>query len=479
MKDLIEIVLVFFTSFMVTIFLLPQLSHIAYKIGLLDYPNKRKVHNIPKPFGGGLAIIIALSFSSLLFIPLTYLKGFYAGVFMLTIMGLLDDLRGVKARLKLLAQILASIYIIYFSNIILLSFGDLLSYGPVNLGFFAIPMTIFCVVGVINTLNMIDGLDGLAGGVSVIVFTSFAILAYINNQRELIFLSIALISAIIVFLRYNWHPSSLFMGDTGSQLIGFSLAFLSIAITQKDNSLVPPVAPLLILTVPIVDTLTIMIKRVMKGKNPFRADKYHLHHILLRFGLDAKNAVKTILLLSFIFSSLGILGTVYNIPEYYLFLIFSVYFISYFISSFYIKKMFRFKLKLARNRVWGYGKLGEWATKFLHVRDNTNGDRKHVRHDAILPFSYSTDGKEQEYSSTLINIGVGGFSAKLDNFLLKGETMNINLMLPENGKRKKLFATAKVVWTCREEDCYRCGFKLTKIDKAQKDILKGYVAGFD
>lgn len=122
--------------------------------------------------------------------------------------------------------------------------------------------------------------------------------------------------------------------------------------------------------------------------------------------------------------------------------------------------------------------LEEPAMKFMHVYDNTQDRRKHIRQDITWSFSYSTDGKDQEYSSRLINIGVGGFSTKLNQLLSKAETMKVNLLLPENGKQINVFATVEVIWSCKEEDCYRYGFKLTKIDKAQKDILKDYLAGF-
>lgn len=238
---------------------------------------------------------------------------------------------------------------IFFSKTVLLSFGDLLSFGPINLGILAIPLTIFSTVGVINATNMADGLDGLAVGLSLIAFISFAILSYINSKTELMLLGIALSGAVAGFLRYNWHPSRLFMGDAGSLFLGFSLAFLAIAITQKNNSLVPPVAALLILAVPIVDTLTIMIKRILNGKNPFVADRYHLHHIFLRFGLDKKATVTVILFLSAILSSTAIIGRILKIPEYYLFFTFIGYFVLYFTSSFYIKEMLRFKLGFRKN----------------------------------------------------------------------------------------------------------------------------------
>lgn len=335
---ILKSLLIFSTSLLIALFVLPRIIHLASALSLMDFPDsRRKVHDVPKPLVGGLGMILAVSFSCLIFIPPLdlNLRGFYSAVVMLGIVGFLDDFRELHYRWKFIAQMLAATIMIYYSKTILLSFGNLLSFGSIDLGIFAIPVTIFCTIGVINAINMIDGLDGLAGGVSFIAFISFAALAYINEQLNLMLLSLALGGAVLGFLKYNWHPSKLFMGDAGSFFLGFSLTFLSIAIAQGDNSVVPPAAILLVVTIPTVDTMTLMIKRGIRGKSPFSADKTHFHHILLKFGLDAKSAVMVLLFLSAVFSSLGIIGTIFKIPDYYLFSVFSIYFILYFMVSFY------------------------------------------------------------------------------------------------------------------------------------------------
>lgn len=342
--------LIFVVSFAATFFILPHLSGVASKIGLLDHPNNRKVHVSPKPLIGGLGMMMGIALSCLLFMPLANLRGFYAGLILLSLAGFLDDYREINHRWKFVAQIIATFFMIYFSRTILHSFGDLLSFGPIIFNRASVLLTVFGTVGVINAINMIDGVDGLAGSISLTAFVSFAILAFLSNQTELFLLSIAYIGALIAFLRYNWHPSSLFMGDAGSLTLGFALTFISVAITQGKGSIIPPVAPLLILTVPITDTLTVMIKRLLKNKSPFRADKSHLHHIFLRFGLSKKDTVRVMVLLTMMFSTLAIAGTVFEMPEYYLFGIFSVYFISYFAASFYIKEMFRFLRKSGKRQ---------------------------------------------------------------------------------------------------------------------------------
>ncbi len=357
---IIKIFLIFLTTFIGTLFILPKLIHIAstwvvtkegandINYSLMDFPdNKRKIHREPKPLVGGVGMLIMVSLSSILFVPPEdlNLRGYYTAVIILGIVGFLDDFKEIHYRWKLIIQMLAVIIMIHYSKTTLLSFGDLLSFGSLNLGFSAVyPLTIFCTLGVINSINMIDGLDGLAGGISLIAFIAFAILSFLNKQINIMLLSIALSGAVIGFLRYNWYPSKLFMGDAGSYFMGFSLAFLSIYITQQKDSVVPPVAALLILAVPIVDTVTIMVKRIIIGKNPFSADKNHFHHILLRYGIGEKTAVKVIFVLSSLFACLSVGGTILNIPDYYIFLIFSTYFIIYFIGSFFIKE-YNFRVK--------------------------------------------------------------------------------------------------------------------------------------
>jgi UDP-GlcNAc:undecaprenyl-phosphate GlcNAc-1-phosphate transferase len=469
--------LIFFSSLVVTVFALRRLSRIALKFDLLDYPNERKVHNYPKPLVGGLGMIIGVSFC-LLFIILPNLRGFYVGAVILGIVGFLDDFKNLDYRWKFAAQILAALSMIYLSDTVLISFGDLLSLGSINLGVLvAIPVTLFCTVGVINAINMIDGLDGLAGGISLIAFISFAILASINEQTDLMLLSLVLSGAIVGFLRYNWYPSKLFMGDSGSLFLGFSLAFLSIAISQKDNSHVCAAAPLLILAVPIVDTAIITIKRMLNGRNPFVADKCHLHHILLDFGLNKKRTVKMILLVSAILSFFSVASMFFGIPDYYLFLIFLIYFILYLVSSFYVEEMLRFKLRFRRKRGWENERIGKLALIFIRAMDHVlRVNRKYKRYNLSLPFSFVAGEKDQDISGiSTIDIGGGGFSARLKQLLSVGDKIDIAFFGSEEDSGARLFATAQIVWSSEEDGRHRYGFKFINMDKLRNNILNNYL----
>jgi len=332
--------------FAITVFLLPSLGRLASKIGLVDHPSRRKIHVKPRPLVGGLAMSLAVALTGLLFIPLFNMRGFYAGLVLLVITGFLDDFGELNHKYKFVAQIIAAVFVMYFSKVYLHTFGDLLAFGPIDFDMLAIPMTIIGIVGVCNSINMIDGLDGLAGGISLTTFSSFAFLSFISNNPVLMLLSMSICGTLLAFLIYNWHPAKLFMGDAGSLFLGFAAGFMSIALTQGQNSLITPVTPLLVLAVPIVDTVTVMTKRLMKNKNPFHADKRHLHHILLKMGYSNRQTATIIILLSAFFCSIAIAGSLLKIPEYYLFLFFMAYFAAYFTASFFINKLVKKRARL-------------------------------------------------------------------------------------------------------------------------------------
>jgi UDP-GlcNAc:undecaprenyl-phosphate GlcNAc-1-phosphate transferase len=337
----VQALLIFLTSLSVTVLLMPRLARIGSRVGLVDRPNYRKLHRNPKPLVGGLGMILAFALSCILYVPLAGMRGFFAGVVLLFIVGFLDDYKELGHRWKFAGQVSAAILMIYLSNVYLLSFGNLLHLGDIRFGILALPLSIFCIVGITNAINMIDGLDGLAGGVSLIAFSAFAILSYLGGSWNYFFIAIALCGVSLGFLRYNWRPAKVFMGDAGSLFLGFSLVYLSIIITQGPGSIVRPVVPLLILATPIADTLTLMFKRMMAGRSPFHADNYHLHHILIRMGMSKRVAVVTILAVSAFFGVLAVVGTIFKIPDYYLFSVFVVYFTVYFAASFYLKQILR------------------------------------------------------------------------------------------------------------------------------------------
>jgi UDP-GlcNAc:undecaprenyl-phosphate GlcNAc-1-phosphate transferase len=323
-----------FLSFLVALFaalfVMPKLSSIADRIGLIDKPDARKIHHSPRPLVGGIGIVISATFSSLLFVPLVGLRGFFSGLAVLLLVGFLDDYTEVGHRKKFLAQILATALLIYFSKVQLSNFGNLLGFGDIIVPhpeFLIWCVTVFCVVGVTNAVNMIDGLDGLAGGVSFLAFLTFAVFSSMAGNSTLMLLNLAFCGAILGFLKYNWSPSTLFMGDSGSLCLGFSLSFMAVALTQTEGAIVPPISMLLVLAVPISDTIGVMTKRMVRRNSPFKPDRTHLHHILLQAGLTDSRSVGIILMLSTLFCLLGVFAVIYSIPEPILFAVFLGYFL--------------------------------------------------------------------------------------------------------------------------------------------------------
>ncbi len=349
----LRIVLVFLVSFLSVVTVLPQISYIAQRIGLLDHPNERKVHIRPRPLVGGIGMVAAVTLASIVFIPIDSLRGYFLGLAILVLVGFLDDFKEMGHKRKFMAQIIATGAMIYFSEVALVNFGDLLGIGELSVpaGYGVVWLiTIFCVVGVTNAINLIDGLDGLAGGLSLIAFIFFAIHAYLAGSHVLLLLNLALAGAVLGFLRFNWHPSVLFMGDAGSLCLGFSLAFMALALTQAKGSPVSPVVPLLILAVPITDTIIVMFKRIMKGNSPFKPDKYHLHHIFLRYGMKKTKAVQVILAISVLLCSLSLLDPIYDVSDKLLFALFGIFFLVYLGASYRIVEFFKFTLKLRKKR---------------------------------------------------------------------------------------------------------------------------------
>jgi UDP-GlcNAc:undecaprenyl-phosphate/decaprenyl-phosphate GlcNAc-1-phosphate transferase len=349
----LRIIIVFLVALFGALFVLPELAHIAKRIGLIDHPNRRKVHTSPQPLVGGIGIVIAATFSSLALVPITGLRGYFLGLSLLLLVGFLDDFKEVGHKQKFLAQIGATMLLIFFSAVSLRTFGDLLGIGNLDIPGGEIVIwcvTVFCIVGVINAINLIDGLDGLAGGVSFIAFFFFALHASFSGDVPLMLLNFALAGAVLGFLKYNWYPSVLFMGDAGSLCLGFSLGFMALALTQGSAAAMPPVAALLILAVPITDTLLIMSKRIINGSNPFLPDKFHLHHIFMRLGLSKLWTVKAILGLSFFMGALSLLFPLYLIPEYYLFAAFCLYFIICTVASFFILRLLRYSRRFKKKK---------------------------------------------------------------------------------------------------------------------------------
>ncbi len=292
-KYLIAFVAALAVSFLTT----PFIKKLAIRIGAIDVPkDDRRVHDKPIPRLGGLAIYISFMAVVIALVPFsTKLFGILAGATLIVMLGVVDDIKPLPSKLKLLVQIAAAV--------ILVACGVRVEWvtnpfdsvdGMIYLAAFSYPITIFWVVGVTNTLNLIDGLDGLAAGIASIASLSLLAVSVMNGHPAVVIFTAALAGAAIGFLPYNFNPAKIFMGDTGSTFLGFVLAAISIEGAIKGATTLAIAIPILALGLPIFDTTFAIIRRAVNGKPIMEADKGHLHHRLLALGLSQKQVVFTL-----------------------------------------------------------------------------------------------------------------------------------------------------------------------------------------
>ncbi|MGF7430144.1 MraY family glycosyltransferase [Thermoanaerobacterium thermosaccharolyticum] len=285
-------ILSFVVAFVVALMATPAAKKLAYKIGAIDIPkDKRRVHKKPVPLIGGLAIYLGTILSILLFLPKSETNlGIIAGSTIIVVLGIFDDKFELKAKVKLLGQLLAS-FVVVLSGVridwLTNPFGD----GMINIGVFAIPLSIFWIVGITNAMNLIDGLDGLAAGIASISSGSLFVVSLLNGRYATALITAAVTGAALGFLPYNFNPAKIFMGDTGAMFLGFILSAVSIEGAVKSAAAIAIAVPILALGVPVFDTTFAIIRRIANKKPIMEADKGHLHHRLLALGLTQKQAV--------------------------------------------------------------------------------------------------------------------------------------------------------------------------------------------
>lgn len=309
-------VLSFLVAVVAALVAVPVVSKLAELTGAMDAPDERKVHKRPVPRIGGVAIYAAFMVSFAVTIELSSLpeeiamglQGLAIGATLIIIVGLVDDYFDLPAKVKLLGQIAAAcIAVIGFDvriDFITDPFGDYF-----YLEFLAVPITVFWMVGLTNTVNLIDGLDGLAAGVASIAAVTIFIISLQDGLFVIACLTAAIAGAAIGFLKYNFNPASIFMGDTGSMFLGYMLAGISVIGAVKSTATIALIIPVLALGVPIMDTSFAIIRRYMGGMPIFKPDKGHMHHRLLDMGFTHRQAV---LLMYVISAFLGMSAIILN-----------------------------------------------------------------------------------------------------------------------------------------------------------------------
>jgi UDP-GlcNAc:undecaprenyl-phosphate/decaprenyl-phosphate GlcNAc-1-phosphate transferase len=306
-------------AFFVVYLLIPVTKRLALQLGVVDRPNARKIHQTPIPLSGGLAIYVGSILTLFLFFAATPLHYVLAGggLFLLLV-GFVDDWyksqgKDFPAWPKLLGQI-ASAFLAYFMGIEFFGIsrfwdGDGLIIFP---EWVAMLMTIIWIVGFINMINFLDGMDGLAGGITTISsFTLFSI-AILKQQFDVASLAVIMIGASLAFLRHNFHPASIFLGDAGSMYLGYVIGVTSLYGTMKSATLATLAITLLALGVPVFDTVQVILARIKEGSPIYKPDKRHVHHRLLRTGLTQRQAVMVIYAIGIGFSVLSILLLIYS-----------------------------------------------------------------------------------------------------------------------------------------------------------------------
>lgn len=298
-------IIAFLCAFIVCYAITPLARRLAIKVGALDVPkSERKIHKNPMPYFGGIAMFVAIVSCMIVFLPRNETNiAIIVGSSLLVLVGIVDDMYDMPAKIKLGFQIIAAIIAVYGGVRITFITNPFHITGMTMLTWLAIPITIIWIVGVTNTVNLIDGLDGLAAGISGIAALSLLLTA-ITKGYDAIMIQCAIIAgAAFGFLPHNFNPAKIFMGDTGSMLLGYLLSVTAIQGMVKSTAAITLIVPVLCIGIPILDTFFAIVRRLINKKPIMEADKGHLHHQLMRRGFSQK---QTVLILYGISAILGL-----------------------------------------------------------------------------------------------------------------------------------------------------------------------------
>jgi UDP-N-acetylmuramyl pentapeptide phosphotransferase/UDP-N-acetylglucosamine-1-phosphate transferase len=302
-------------SFIICLVSIPLIIKFSHRFNLLDKPNERKVHKNPISRLGGIGIVAGLlSTSALWFLygNSNILLHLLTGFLILIIIGIIDDLRELSPKVKFIGQIIEALFLAHGGLLIDDLFGFFgIHQFPVIIQYL---ITIFIVVGIINAINLIDGIDGLAGGLVLIDMTGFFIMFILSGETGFAFITASTAGALLAFLKYNWHPARIFMGDTGSMILGYLLAaagIMALVISRGNISHFQyneaAIMVFSIILLPVYDTLRVFAGRVLNKKSPFSADKTHVHHLLMQTGFNHTRSAKLLYTANIVLITTGFL----------------------------------------------------------------------------------------------------------------------------------------------------------------------------
>ena len=303
---IVKILLIVITTFCFVAIIMPFIKKLAMQIGAVDIPRTRHIHTKPMPKMGGIGIFLGFLLGYMLFSETSVqMNSILIGGFLIILIGLIDDMTELKPSVKFIGQLASACVIVFYGQFLL---DNVSAFGiDLHFGILAYPITVFFILGCINCINLIDGLDGLSGGISSIYFLTVGIIATIQGHFGLDFvLSFVMLGSTLGFLVHNFHPASIFAGDSGSMFMGFIISVIAL-LGFKNVTMTSLIIPLLILAIPILDTLFAIIRRLLKGESPSKADKFHIHHQLLNRNFSQTATVLIIYFIDLLFAFASIL----------------------------------------------------------------------------------------------------------------------------------------------------------------------------
>ncbi|NUF98553.1 undecaprenyl/decaprenyl-phosphate alpha-N-acetylglucosaminyl 1-phosphate transferase [Lactobacillus mellis] len=307
-----NIIVKLFLTMIIAAIITPFVRKLAFVLGAVDNPNARRVNKKPMPTVGGLAIFLSFTFSTFVLLrpqfPTHELFSVFLAECIIILTGLIDDIRELKPAQKMLGIFIASL-VVYFLAGVKMTYVVLPFFGSFQLGWLSLPVTIFWILAITNAVNLIDGLDGLATGVSIIALFTMGVIGYFFLTTTDTYVSIwifAMVASLLGFLPHNFHPAKIFLGDTGALFIGFMIAVFSLK-GLKNVTFVSLIIPIVILGVPITDTVYAMLRRFLNNRPISQADRHHLHHRLMQLGLSHRQTVLVIYGLSLVFAFIALL----------------------------------------------------------------------------------------------------------------------------------------------------------------------------
>ena len=335
-------------AFVVSVLVLLPVRHAALALSLVDRPDNRKLHIGNIPLAGGIAVFLSSLLQLIVLYPTAEALTLMSLCFLLLATGVLDDLFNVRATIRLFVQLGVALCLIYWVGLRIEYLGPVLGSTPIFLGGLMVPLfTSFCIIGVANAINMIDGMDGLLGSITAITLLAMAFLAGTGSHNYEMQICLVFAGSISAFLLFNIPAFGLnrplFMGDAGSIMIGFIIAALLIALTQGEHAALEPVVAGWLVGLPLLDTTSLMIRRLVSGKSPFEAGRDHLHHTLHGLGLSATATLQALVGIHLIMVGIGLLAHYSSLPNALFFWLFVTAVVTHFFVTPLVAKYFHEK----------------------------------------------------------------------------------------------------------------------------------------